>query len=139
MTFNWLPLSDRKTLPSVRVLYVDITEAAGYFVSRTEHRCFNEEFQIERSERDVIVLSTHWGDPTGTTVAHEHRHFQQRYGLSPVRLGRPLELEPRGETYEDWAQWMRRFYSQPWEKDALLYSLKHDRDDATQQQYEALL
>lgn len=135
--FDWLPMSDRKNMPAVRVLFRDIDCAGGFFVPRTAERCIDDGFDIDRGEADHIILSTYWGDPHGSTIAHEHRHFQQYYSTVLPQLGEPL---PFGDNNEQvWRANIKRFYlSQPWELDALLYSMKHHPDAYSEPQLEAV-
>lgn len=134
--FSWLPLSDRKGLPTPRVLLRDLCNVGGFFAPRTKERCIDEEFGFDRRESDHIVLSTHWGEPMGSTVAHEHRHFQQHYRLLLPQLGKVLPVD-FGETQEDWVKGIHQFYtSQPWEMDALRYSMRVHRDVYAEAHYE---
>lgn len=140
MSFDWLPLSDRKGLPTPRVLYMDLDWCLGCFVARTPERCVEDYFGIDRSERDVIVFSTHWGELAGSVVAHEHRHFQQRYLLGLPRLGTPINQVRDVRDAAHWRAAIKRFYtSQPWEMDALRYSVRVHLDEPTEQQLEAVL
>lgn len=120
--FDWLPLSDRKTLPTPRVVFVDLPAWGGYFACRTVERCIDDVTDIDRRDGDLIVLSTHWGDPRPGVLAHEHRHFQQHYlPCLPLMRGGQSGFD-FGNTLESWNRTIRRYFvTQPWELDALRY------------------
>lgn len=138
MNFSWLPLSDRKTLPTVKVLFKDFEYASGLFYPRTPNRCVDDWLEIDRGAIDVIVLSTHWGEPQMSTIAHEYRHFQQHYISNlPHWFGQSTASCAHDGTYRGWQNMIRNFYrSQAWEMDALLYSLKYARDDYVEAELE---
>lgn len=142
MTLQWLPLSDRKTLPTVRIAYVDIEFAGGLFACRTDGRCLLQDLglDIDRRDGDVIVLSTHWGDPHASTIAHEHRHFQQHYFPRLPRLGMVQPFDNGGDiTIGGWRRGISQFYKrQRWEMDALLYSARISRDDSVEPHLDAV-
>jgi hypothetical protein len=125
LEFSWLPLSDRKSMPTADVVYADVSSWSGAYVP-AGYRL--EEFEHTGS-RNTIVLSTHYGETRRATVAHEFRHLMQRYlpSLPRMRLVPALDF---GDTHETWAKAIRRFYRErPWEFDALRYETRFDADD----------
>jgi hypothetical protein len=133
--FSWLPLSDRKGLPTPRVMYADLDWCGGCFIARTAERCIDEDFGIDRREADVIVLSTRHGDVPGSTLAHEHRHFQQHYLQALPRIGVVRPFDDAG----GWDAGIRSYYgSQAWEMDALRYSMRAHRDETCEAQWAAV-
>ena len=141
--FRWLPLSDRKGLPTPRVLFCDAPEFGGAFYCRTLSRAVDGLWlglEFDRYEADHIVLSTHWGDTPGSVIAHEHRHLQQFYrGTSLPAIGVQQPFADDG-TYEGWRKAIRRYYrSMPWEMDALRYSMRTHRDQTAEQHFEVML
>jgi hypothetical protein len=75
---------------------------------------------MDLRDGDIIMVSTHWGDPHPGVIAHEHRHFQQHYLTSLPRIGR-IEPFQQSDT-EGWERAIVEFYTrQPWEMDALSY------------------
>lgn len=136
--FTWLPLSDRKTLPSIKVVYRDIDYAAGLFYPKHTCKWIDHDLDMDRGESDIIVLSTRWGDPTESTISHEHRHFQQHYFLGLPQIGILVPFENDG-THEGWKAGIKAYYQkQPWEMDALLYSERVIRNDSNDEQMEAV-
>ncbi len=135
---DWLPLSDRKGLPTPRVVLRDVADCSGRFYCRLPYRWVEHDIDIERSERDVILLSTHWGEPSASTIAHEHRHFQQRYLTGLPQSGHYRQPFSDGGTVEGWRIAIRRYYREhPWEMDALRYSARVHVDDHNDAQLHA--
>lgn len=136
---SWLPMSDRKGLPMPRVVFRDIAWASGAFFCRMAERCFDKELDADRNDGDVLVISTHWGQPSASTIAHEHRHFQQYYCLGLPQCGVVQPFQMMGDGEEDWRAGIRRFYrAQPWEMDALRYAMRIHRDEKCECEWEAL-
>lgn len=77
--------------------------------------------------RPVILLSTHWGEPRPSVIAHEYRHYQQCMLKAPTALPLPdaqIANPPEYDgTYAGWVAGNRAFYRRPWERDALLYEI----------------
>lgn len=140
MMFGWLPLSDRKGLPTPRVLFRHMDWCSGCFVARTHDRFIEDWLDIDRSEGDVIVLSTAYDDIDPSVIAHEHRHFQQHYFQSLPRLGACIPFDPGDGSLEAWNVGIRNFYrSQPWEMDALRYELRIAKTEKSESQRLAVM
>ncbi len=134
-------MSDRKDLPTPRVIFLDTGDFSGCFYARRIERCVDDWLDIDRSEADYIVLSTHWGDVSGSTIAHEHRHLQQYYSLVLPQLPKyqmNVVNVVEGLAEADWSREIRRYYlTQPWEMDALRYSMKTHLDEHAEEQWAA--
>lgn len=119
LNLNWLPLSERKTLPTPRMAFIDVTGCGGYCAYRTDYHCIEELTGWDRRDGDVIVVSTAYGDyeRTAATLAHEYRHLQQNYFNDLPRLG---TCQPFRQDMP-WEEAIRVFYRQPCEFDALLF------------------
>lgn len=131
---SWLPLSDRKGLPTPLVAFGDFADASGYFLARGIRY---DEFE-STGARDVLLLSTVHG-PRPATLAHEHRHFQQHYipGLPRIFAAPALQF---GDTVTTWRRAIRAFYlTRDFEMDALRYERRLAVDEVNTASFEALL
>lgn len=130
----WLPLSDRKTLSTPRIVMLEEPDVGGYYSARGV-RYIGGTYPTH-GERDTIVVSTHWGDGRiASTLAHEYRHMQQWYVPSLPKI--------RPAPWPDWSDWeraIRRFYhGRPWELDALRYERRHAPDQDNEQAMQVVM
>lgn len=137
--FEWLPLSDRKTMPTPRVVYLDLAWCGGYYAGRTTTHCLDDFGSwLDRKDGDIIVLSTHWGDPRPGVIAHEHRHLQQHYVKSLPQIGLCKGTNDDG-TLGTWEREIRTFFrTQPWEMDALRYERRIAPDEVSESMVQAV-
>lgn len=134
LELSWLPLSDRKSIPTPEVAYAEMHDCGGCYVPAGYR---DDDFETT-GRRDLIVLSTAFGEPRPTTIAHEFRHLMQRYLPSLPRL-RFMPALDFGETHETWTRAIRVFYRErPFELDALRYQTRIAPDDLTADFWQAL-
>lgn len=112
----WLPMSERKGMPTPEVRFLDrIDSASGYYLRRGGR---NDDYS-HTGRRDVLVIGAH-GTDRAATIAHEFRHMQQHYVLALPRIGDSPTID-FGTTTEEWERGLRIFYRRPWEFDALRF------------------
>jgi hypothetical protein len=76
LELSWLPLSDRKTMPTPAVAFMDLDWCSACYLRRGDRH----ENLESTGATDTIILSTHWGgDIRPSCIAHEYRHMQQHY------------------------------------------------------------
>jgi len=126
LELSWLPISERKGLPTPAILFHHDPQCSGCYLARGEPWD-----QLEHcGERDVLMISTaHGARPS--TIAHEFRHMQQRYVTALPRIGFSPALD-FGDTLEAWERAVKVFYRRPWELDALRFESRLAPDDTNE-------
>jgi hypothetical protein len=136
LELSWLPLSDRKTMPTPAVAFMDLDWCSACYLRRGDRH----ENLESTGATDMIVLSTHWGgDIRPSCIAHEYRHMQQHYlpDLPKAYADGMLQLD-FGDTRESWLKSIRQFYrAMPWESDALRYELRLSPDQQNEESWQA--
>ncbi len=133
LELSWLPMSDRKTLPTPHVVMVDLPEVGGFFSPRGIPQ---RDYVPTNGSRDIIAISTHWNDSRiASTLAHEFRHMQQWYLPG-------LPKWPNSDGWMDFSDWdaaIKKFYrTRRYEMDALRYEYRLARDDTNERVREVL-
>ncbi len=113
---NWLPLSDRKNVPSVKVIIEPETEPrqlyGGYYINNT---IVVVQWQFDSDEKELT-----------STLAHEFRHHIQRYVRNV-----PVKNIPVNNTGDYEADITNYFRSSISELDALIYQNKTAKSESS--------
>lgn len=134
LELSWLPLSDRKTMPTPEVVFLDMPWCSACY----KPRGFASDELEATVARDVLFISTHWGkDIRPSTFAHEYRHMQQYYIPALPKIMFDVHQLDFGDTYDTWARALRTFYrTRPWERDALRYERTFSSDEENEQAWQ---
>lgn len=130
LELSWLPISDRKTLPTPRITFMDLDWCGGCYCARGLRF---DDMELTGNV-DTIVVSTHFGEVKPSVLAHEFRHMQQHYLPSLPRIFAAPTLDFSGDK---WEGAIRRFYrGRPYEADALRYERRLAPDHANERAWQ---
>lgn len=132
LELSWLPMSDRKGMPTPQIAYADLDWCSGCYCKAGTRF---EDMEAPGA-RDTIFVSTRFGDVRGAVLAHEYRHLQQHYITSLPKSFNARALD-FGQTFESWSNAIKEFYKRPYELDALLYERRLSPDEGNLMQWEA--